>query len=267
MSNKAIELNPGTSNLETNWEITPPTAAPKRKRDKPFYLDLIKKLFRGIRGIGFCLGNRLISAAQVLGYARTGVLPRLSDAGNFIQLTGAPQLVIAILLGPFAILLLLFSFPIFYHRRDRRPTRRKSQPRVMTECDDNWRSLLKRDRRCHVAWANSLSKETAMLAPVARSLLGPHRSAIRDSVCPSAGSTQDESAFDLDRRANQSLCAERALAALRTGLCLEILQAVRPRVATHRRDSAGTHDSDDRGEPMDHQRYSERSQSDAQRRA
>ncbi|ERR1700691_4591534 len=82
-----------------------------------------------------------------------------------------------------------------------------------------------------------------------------------------AGSTQDERAFDLDRRTNQSLCSERTLAAVRAGLCLEILQTVRPRVATHRRDCAHTHDSDDRGDGVGHRRNSERSQSDAQRSA
>ena len=41
--------------------------------------------------------------------------------------------------------------------------------------------------------------------------------------------------------------SERTLAAFRTGLCLEILQTVGPRVAPHRRDCARPHDSDDRG--------------------
>jgi hypothetical protein len=62
----------------------------------------------------FCLGDVLISALQVIGYARTGVLPPLSDAANFVKLTGAaPQLVIAALLGPFAILLLFVFLPCF----------------------------------------------------------------------------------------------------------------------------------------------------------
>jgi len=62
----------------------------------------------------FCLGDLLISADQVLVYARTGVLPRLSDAANFIRLTGAaPQLVMAALLGPFAILLFFVFLPCF----------------------------------------------------------------------------------------------------------------------------------------------------------
>jgi hypothetical protein len=42
------------------------------------------------------------------------VLSRFSDAANFVKLTGAaPQLVIATLLGPFAILLLFVFLPCF----------------------------------------------------------------------------------------------------------------------------------------------------------
>jgi hypothetical protein len=80
------------------------------RRKLPFWLLAVI----WIQWSGFCLGDLLISAAQVLGYARTGVLPRLSDAGNFVQLTGAgPQVVIAALFGLFAILLLSIFLPCF----------------------------------------------------------------------------------------------------------------------------------------------------------
>ena len=90
-----------------------------RAASKPIALPISKGLFWllaviWIQWSGFCLGDLLISALQALGYASTGVLPRLSDAANFIQLTGAaPQLAIAALLGPFAILLLFVFLPCF----------------------------------------------------------------------------------------------------------------------------------------------------------
>jgi hypothetical protein len=81
-------------------------------RDKPVFWLLA---FIWVQWSTFCLGDLLISAAQVLGYARTGVLPRSSDAANFVKLTGAaPQLVIATLLGPLAILLLFVFLPCFF---------------------------------------------------------------------------------------------------------------------------------------------------------
>jgi hypothetical protein len=70
--------------------------------------------FIWIQWSGFCLGDLLISAGQAVYYAHTGSLPRLSDAVNFIRLTGAaPHRVIVLLFGPFVILLLFIFLPCF----------------------------------------------------------------------------------------------------------------------------------------------------------